>query len=670
MKSGRKVIAIAAAAALLGTTAVPAFAAEKITKDETVYVVTEADGSQNEVTVSDHLINEPGSDTIKDRSNLKDIENVKGDETFETGEKDALVWKAGGNDIFYQGTTDKDVPVRLGISYFLNDEEVQGNELEGADGDVKIVIDYRNTARSDNGTTVPFLAMTAFIAEDDSFTDIEIDHGKVIDDGDKQIVAAIAVPGLQDALNIDKDLVDLDLSDTVTITGTAKDFAIQDMMTVVTNSMFEEIDSDEFGDLDYDDQIRQLDKGAKALVDGSGELYDGVQQLDGGMGELSEGVAQLDKGAVTLRGSLKSQMKKIASSTGQLKDGTDTILSGMKMLKTGLDKGDGTPQNPGAINALDQIAIGLSNGSKQAGEGAKALNASADQLQTAADGAAQLNAGMKQAIEGYEKALQQPEAALEGLNGTLQQAGSIENIMKAQGLTDEEIAKLGPVIDMFNGYRQVANGESAIANEELKTIKYGLQPGAEKLEKGLKDAPAQLRGAAEQMSTSADDIGTAAGAVGQVKKGLEKASGSLGGYNKKLARQGKNQTTLIGGMTVINAGLDEMQTQVYRSVKKKGKLTRALNKLVHGTDELKDGTEQLEEGTAQLEDGSKQLSQGMSKIYKEGIKKIIDLYNDELKGTMNDLEDVLDAGQSYTTFTEKPSGMDGSVKFIYKTTVY
>ena len=251
MKSARKILAIATAAAMLGITAVPAFAASEITKDETVYAVTEADGSVSDITVSDHLKNDSGADKIHDMTDLSDIENVKGDETYEKGEGDSIVWDAGGNDIFYEGTIDQGLPVKLGISYFLNGEEVQGSDMEGVSGDVKIVIDYRNTATDEKGTTIPFIAMSGFIAEDDCFTDIDVDQGKVIDDGDKRVVVAMAAPGLNDALNIDSDLVDLDLKDTVTITGTAKDFSVQDIMTIVTSSIFDEVDSDDFGDLDY-----------------------------------------------------------------------------------------------------------------------------------------------------------------------------------------------------------------------------------------------------------------------------------------------------------------------------------------------------------------------------------------------------------------------------------
>ncbi|MFR5700886.1 MAG: hypothetical protein ACLUD0_02805 [Eubacterium ramulus] len=60
-------------------------------------MVADPDGTPNEVIVSDWLKNHSGADNIEDVSDLKDIENVKGDETFTQGADGALTlagrWK-------------------------------------------------------------------------------------------------------------------------------------------------------------------------------------------------------------------------------------------------------------------------------------------------------------------------------------------------------------------------------------------------------------------------------------------------------------------------------------------------------------------------------------------------------------------------------------------------
>ncbi len=662
----RKLLALAAALAMLTLGTVPVSAASEVSKEETVYVVTEADGSQSEITVSDELLNSGEMDKIHDRSNLKDIENVKGDETFETGEGDELTWNAEGNDIFYQGTTDKEVPVQLGISYFLNGKEVSGSDMEGASGEVKIIINYRNTAKDDKGTTVPFLALTAFIAEDESFTDISIDHGKVIDDGDKKVVAAIAVPGISEALDIDPDLLNIDLEDTVTITGTAKDFNIQDMMTVVTNSIFDEVDADDIGDLDYDDQIRELDKGARALMDGSKQLYQGIDLLYDNMPALEDGVDQLkegadklkkgtdsalsgskklNSGAEKLRGSLISQMTDLTTGTGQLYAGSDSVLQGMKQLKKGLD-GSGTESDPGAIGGLGQVNKGLG----QVEEG----------LGSAVDGINEVNGSLTAVTPASYDVYQY----LLELNGALSK------------LSDKEKQKLTARVgsDLVNDLGK--------ATKEAATV-YGT---LDAVAGSGSDQPLNKIGSG--VSSAKDGISAASSGVGQVKEGLEKASGSLGSYDPEAGQQ---QTTLIGGMTVIKNGLGNMYETLSQATGKDGELTTGLDSLVSGTQslangevklaggskelakgmgKLQDNSATLSGGVSKLDKGSLTLSKGMSELYKKGIRKIVDLYNDDLKGNLNSIEDVMDAGQSYTTFTELGKGMDGSVKFIYKTTIY
>ena len=67
-------------------------------------------------TVSDWLKNSASAGDLSDVSDLKDIKNVKGDETFsQNGDK--LTWNTDDKDIYYQGTTTKDLPVpwRLNI---------------------------------------------------------------------------------------------------------------------------------------------------------------------------------------------------------------------------------------------------------------------------------------------------------------------------------------------------------------------------------------------------------------------------------------------------------------------------------------------------------------------------------------------------------------------------
>ena len=114
-----------------------------IGKDESVYLLSDANGNVYNTIVSDHLVNTDDAATIEDKSTLSDIKNVKGDEEFKQ-DGDKLTWQANGGDIYYEGTTDKQVPISETITYYLDGKEIEPEELAGKSGKVTIRFDYEN----------------------------------------------------------------------------------------------------------------------------------------------------------------------------------------------------------------------------------------------------------------------------------------------------------------------------------------------------------------------------------------------------------------------------------------------------------------------------------------------------------------------------------------------
>ena len=113
-------------------------------KEESVYVNADANGNKESVTVSTWLKNSGDvSGTVKDKSNLKDIKNVKGDETY-TGSGDSMTWNTDGKDIYYQGTSDQELPVDVKLTYYLNGTETKPEDLKGKSGHLRIKVEYTN----------------------------------------------------------------------------------------------------------------------------------------------------------------------------------------------------------------------------------------------------------------------------------------------------------------------------------------------------------------------------------------------------------------------------------------------------------------------------------------------------------------------------------------------
>ena len=158
-------------------------------KEETVYVFTDASGKQKSMTVSNWLKNKSGAEKLFDNSALQNIENVKGDETF-TQNGEMLTWNAAGNDIYYQGTTDKQPPVLQKITYYYEGQEISPEDLAGKTGKVTIHIDYENTEKYDD-VYVPFTTMTGIIFSNDNVKNVSVDNGSVISEGKNTVVVGM-----------------------------------------------------------------------------------------------------------------------------------------------------------------------------------------------------------------------------------------------------------------------------------------------------------------------------------------------------------------------------------------------------------------------------------------------------------------------------------------------
>lgn len=182
---------------------------KKEDKTETVYVNANADGSVDKITVSDWLKNHSSSDTLEDFSNLENIKNVKGDETFTQNADGSIVWDSKGNDIYYQGESNEELPVTMKVTYYLDGQQMDPKDMAGKSGEVKIRFDYYNNSNEtvkvkgkNYNIKTPFTMVTGMILSSDVFSNIEVTNGKVISDGDKNVVVGLAFPGLKSSLNL------------------------------------------------------------------------------------------------------------------------------------------------------------------------------------------------------------------------------------------------------------------------------------------------------------------------------------------------------------------------------------------------------------------------------------------------------------------------------------
>lgn len=544
------------------------FANTPISKDETVYVITNSDGSVNDVIVSDHLVNDSKASIINDISDLKNIENVKGDEKFtQTGNK--LKWDADGKDIFYQGKSEKAVPVEMNLSYRMNGSSYTGQEMQGRNGDFAIVITYSNNSES-AAANVPFIVLSGMLMKNNNYSNLTINNGKIIDDGEKSIVVGMAAPGLTNRLSVKaRDIIsDAGLGNEVVITGHTTNFDVTDIMSIATNSIFDDIDMREFGDLDYDDQIKELDKGSRKLVDGSEKLFNGLTELDNKVPALQQGVGSLVIGSRSLADGTK-QLK-------NLKSGLYTIANGQKL----------------AGDRIEQIHYGLID-EKQG------FKVGLDKIGT---GANELNEGVS--------------TLLDGSNHKIQDA--LDKIKAVVGSDSDTYKEIEALLGDENGAKCLNTTAKAAVNTGTNSIENGV---------------GQLSAAADEMIAGFEGDSGILGAMHSLTEGTKKIAASIGDESAF--------DSLIGGAEQLAIGMEQLNTN----------------------------TITLSGAIKQLTDGSSQVSDGMEQLYDEGIRTIVNMYNKELKGLTSGLEDTVNAGKNYKSFSQLGEGMDGSVKFIFKTVV-
>lgn len=493
-------------------------------KDETVYIIACADGSADKIIVSDHLKNTGGSTVLSDITTLSDIENVKGYEDF-SHDGDNIVWTADGKDIYYQGISTAKSPVEMKVTYILDGKEISPAELAGKSGKIKIRVDYTNNltvSAEINGAAenvcVPFAVVTGTVLDNDKFRNIEVSSGKVLDDGDRTIIAALAFPSLQESLDIDNEK--LDIPDHLEITADVTDFEFSGFYAAAENSIFADISLD--GENTIDDlknAASEIDSAMVQLMDGSSQLYNGLTELNGKTGELINGISALSDGAAQL-----------SSGAAALDEGTVGLCDGITQLSAGSNQ--------------------LSEGLAELDKNSEALN----------QGAAQIFASLLEQADSQLAAqgLELPKLTIENYATVLDGAAAqIEQVMgkdAAARITAVKI-QLDEVKGFCNGLNAYTSGVSS-ASAGAQNVYNGtvqLSQGADKLKDGasalksgtasLSDGIISLANGSTQMAEGISALTEGAGALNEglikfndeaIQKLVDAANGDLGGLVERL----------------------------------------------------------------------------------------------------------------------------------------
>ncbi len=752
-------------------------------KEETVYIVANPDGSAKNVIVSEWLKNEDGAAVIEDASDLKDIENVKGDETF-TQNGDQLTWQAEGKDIYYQGTTDRELPVTEKVTYFMDGKELTPEEMAGKSGKATIRFDYTNHEKTtqvidgkEHEVYVPFTVMTGMILPED-YTNVEVANGKVISDGDKKIVVGMAMPGLKESLGIEEgDLEeDLEIPEYVEVTADVENFSLEMSMSIIMNDLVSEAnlaDSFDLSSLDEEmdtltDASEQLLDGTEELSKGLGTLKDSMKEFASGVGTLKDGITNYTNGASQLNdgiSTLANSSGALTEGVGTLNDSAATLNQGVaeldKTLKAKMTKEEKNSLIKQADDAIDSTFNNAESGTEaiknQAAavfynslannDGAKAqvaaglntytegvLNQVLSQAFAAAvpemaknqkmveNAPAAIQQALGQVAEGVEAGTQSAtaDAAALAISAALSEnlvptlnalaaAGQPLNEEVINGVIQEVCAQvaagvkqnqqihdgvLGQVDTQGAAAQTMAQLESAVnaglQSEEGKaqvqqTINAQVQQavaaamGNEALKASMNDVASQIvagiaDGAKDTVGAAVADTAKTAAKTAAESATLTAVSVTKSQISQAINAKSESGHSLVSGMQALSDGTRTMNNSIPALTAGISQLTNGAatlvsnnGALVEGAGKLSGATTQLEEGVDKLAEGSVKLMDGMVQFDEEGIQKLLDAYNGDIKELLSKLEAVVEAGKEYQTFTRVAEGTKGSVKFILRT---
>ena len=709
---------------------------QKISKDETVYVLTGADGSVKKIIVSDWLKNELGSASVADKSDLSDIENVKGDESYTINGDNMTVWDAQGNDIYYQGNIQKELPVGLSVRYYLDGKSVSPEELKGKSGKVTIRFDYENRQYETvqiNGVNqriyVPFAMLTGMILDNDTFQNVQITNGKLVNDGDRTVVVGLAFPGLQENLNLSRD--DLSIPDSVEITADVTNFSLGMTVTLACNDLFSQLGDVDLTSLDSTSALDQLTGAMDQLLSGSSALYEGLSTLLDKSGELVSGVEELAQGAAAIKSGadsvddgaaqLKAGLADLSSGLNTLSANSEALNSGAKqvfnsLLETaatqirakGLNVPDLTIENYAEelntlIKSLDETTV-YETALKQVTDAVEAQRPVITQKVTEAvrqQVETQVTAAVRQQVtEKVTAAVQQQVSAT--VTDTVQQQVAEQVIQAAANMSkaDYDAAVAAGIIpqqtqDAVNAAIQAQMGSEAVQSKIAENV--SAQMASEAVQSKItKNIDTQISSEAVQATiTENTDAQLQTEAIQatiqqqtelQVQKAISENMAS-DAVQSQLKKASEGAQTLIA----LKASLDDYNTFYLGLLTYTGGVDDAAagaNALYAGADQLKGGTAQLRAGAAQLyngvlqlqdgtpalvsgvtqlKDGAMQLSEGLQQFNRDGIQKLVNLLQNDVGDLSARVQATIDVSKDYRSFAGISDDAEGQVKFIYRT---
>ena len=621
MKNYNKIIAVAMAGAICGSTAFSSIslaATKSSEKEEVIYANLTSSGEIEKIYAVNifkdkDIVDYGVYDTVKNMNTMDKINYSNGKVTIQNSE----------DKLYYQGVMKQNtqMPWTIKVRYKLDGVEYAPSELAGKSGKLEISISIKENKNCKKNFFENYALQTVVQLDTNLCENIKSDEATMANVGGLKQLTYTILPGNEKDIKITTDVTDFEMSE-IQVNGINLNLGL-DKDSIDTSSLTGELDKLKDAVNDLDEGANELNDGAKKLDDGAVTLTDGIKTIQEGLDQLNSKSSSLTSGSSEVLSALKTiqsslnnvstsskDLKQLSSASTSIKSGIDSLVNGLKTVDSSIDTYNSSLKKAG-LNSASELAqknkqaisaLGITSTQRKlysayTSGGSQAFSAELAKLAQAGDSEAvalykQVSAGNTDAVTQY-----------------VQAAGkliSVETLLKADASYIEGSSKL---INGIDAQMSKSSGQTTLMSGAVS-----LQTNYKKFDASIQDLVSSLNNLMANMT--------------QLKSGINK---------------------LTDNYATLDSGIKEYTSAV-------NKITNGYSKVYEGALDLVSGTHSLYKGTTELTDGTGEFK-GETSDLDSKVDDEVDSMIDNFAGGDFEVESFV---------SDKNTDVD-SVQFVIKT---
>ncbi|PID83033.1 MAG: hypothetical protein CSB15_00165 [Clostridiales bacterium] len=624
-------------------------------KEETVYVLADENGKVNTELISVWVHSNNGKINVNDKTDFTSVKNIKGSEKIKL-ENNNISYNIENSDIYYRGSSKKNLPFEINLTYYLDGVKIAPKDLVGKSGKVKILINTKNNIKKNvsvNGTDrtiyLPMLVAGTINFPNDRFKNLKYNNGKLVNDAKNQVLSFVTMPGMKDSFNFtsSKFIEKFDkFNKDIVIEADVNKFKLDSPMFVVTTDI-PEFD-EKYNVKDVIDSVDELKGKGKDLLFGLGKLKSGqalfgskLKSYTGAVDKLNGAGQMLSKGSDKLKENgtlLVSASNKLTASSKLFIDGISNFNNASSKLVKGMNiYSGGANKIYTGLNAYMKGLTGVVNKTSEFAKGASTITTSLNKIKGGLSNAnkgftklsIELNKTINQNKTDLNKQIGVYNVMIKNIDNSL---GQVKNIMSK---SKDKSAYLGIIKNLeiekatlnkmkassINKLNSLNSNSSNASVKKLLTAYNAIDTNLGLVVKGtssisenskkLNDACLVLDAKGKELKAGIDKLG---GLKNQLNGGINK-------LNAGAAELQNKTKPYIAGMNEFNLKLKTFNTAGVSEFSKNLKLyTSKVNTLSLNNGKLLDGQNVLTNGSNKI---FNELSNAMSSSKLEKVDNII-----------------------------------------------